>query len=119
MYEWDIRSLPTSKCPHPCVYLDSNGVCNYYLMTDIRRPCPPGPDCIVHDPGGDEKRVAESVVASTKMRFRKVSWDTEKAKDMHDAGASYKEIAKAVGVHWKTVEDYARKFWGDRQFFKE
>lgn len=30
-----------------CIYFDSYRVCNYYLITDIRRPCPPGKGCTV------------------------------------------------------------------------
>lgn len=119
MNEWVIRELPTSKCPHPCVYLDSLGICNYYLITDRRRPCPPGANCTVHESGKREDASEESVVSAGRKHNRKISWDVERAKQMREEGATYQEIAKAVGVHWKTVEDYAHKFWGEKSFFRE
>ena len=46
------KRIYTKGCPG-CIYFgwvnSYMGCCNYYLMTDKRRPCPPGKGCTVKE----------------------------------------------------------------------
>lgn len=58
------------KTCHSCIYCqgasDSSVCCNYFLITDNRRPCDPGKDCTVR-----EKRKRKRLTAYDREQKRK------------------------------------------------
>ena len=60
------------KCPADCIYngycYTDTRYCDYYLTTDIRRPCPAGPGCTVYVPNKrpKESQSGETVCVSMK-----------------------------------------------------
>lgn len=100
-----IEKNPLAKPCAGCFFLGRNlGNCDYWLIMDALRPCPPGKDCTVKTkkaPPGYEDM----------MR-----WDTGFAKRMYDRGASDVEIARAVGANISEVKCYRKRNWGPANY---
>ena len=80
----------------------SSGHCTYILWTLHRRPCPPGKDCTVYERASDEQRKKAKnnivIIPAATPKPPKPSrrtWDTAKALQMYQDGASDVQIAKA------------------------
>lgn len=49
-----VKTVDCSGCRRGCTYMGEVGgskYCKFYLLTGIRRPCPPGQDCEVYKKG--------------------------------------------------------------------
>lgn len=131
-------SYPTASCPKKCRYLDNHHICNYYLITGIRRPCPAGSGCTVADAGRklrpweipivandgalgedwSENKETRSLAAlgmteSRRPGKKRVQWDTEKGRQLREQGLFNREIAERLGVSESVVSAWAREHWGD------
>lgn len=102
----------TAICARPCFYLDGYGICNFFLDTGIRRPCACGPDCTVRIP---EKRprvpppqLPGSDADLQPKKGRPVKWDVALGRYMRRQGATWSQIADAVGRTTKQVARYGR-----------
>lgn len=65
-----------------CIYeskLGEYSCCNYFLATNIRRPCPPGKDCTVKEMGNRRKGWHEEEANSRKNR--RISKSAQERKD--------------------------------------
>ena len=94
------RKTTDSHC-EDCYYSSSAGglkTCDYIFIADRRRPCPAGAGCTV-------KITREEILMS------KQSWDADAGYKMYLAGASDKEISKALFVPISTVSYRRRKYW--------
>lgn len=118
---WRCASRPAppptaADCTRPCWYMSTSPygpICNYYLDTDKRRPCPCGPECTVRIPKHRPTRMdsGEGAVRTgrpAKPRKPRASWDTSRAAELRAKGMKYKEIAEALGTTEKAVEAYLR-----------
>lgn len=112
----------TAECKKPCVYLDKNGVCNYYLETGKRRPCECGAGCTVRV-AEIKKRTINQICYSdrpTKSRKYHVTWDTQKGLEMWIANYRTEEIAAEVGIAQSTLNKYAaRNDWPKRKVVRK
>ena len=82
-----------------CIYKEKAGketVCMYITHAQQRRPCPVGEGCTV-------KRTKEDA------KMKTISWDTEKARQLLEAGASNQDAADAVGVPASTLNSWKRR----------
>lgn len=130
-------SYPTATCPKKCRYLDNHHMCNYYLITGIRRPCPAGSGCTVADAGrklrpweipivasdgvlknwgADQETRSLAALGMTENRRpgkKRVQWDTEEGRRLREQGLFNREIAERLGVSESVVSAYAREHWQD------
>lgn len=92
--------MPESKSPCAgCIYYGkSTNSCDYILIADQRRPCPPGAECTV-------RRTSKEVKKMGKPR-----WDTELGRLLWLEGKSDAQIAKEMGVAPNTVLHQRRKW---------
>jgi hypothetical protein len=71
----DVEEKVCDKYCLDCTYFgghtESFRSCNYYLTTDIRRPCPPGSGCTVKKKAKRKKK--------TKAEYREVRLKNERA----------------------------------------
>ena len=92
--------MPETKSP--CVgcmyYGKTTDTCDYILIADQRRPCPPGAECTV-------RRTSKEVKKMGKPR-----WDTELGRLLWLEGKSDAQIAKEMGVAPNTVLHQRRKW---------
>lgn len=93
-----------------CLYGSGDGYCTYILWTLHRRPCPPGKDCTVYERASDEQRKKAKnnivIIPAATPKPPKPSrrtWDTAKALQMYQDGASDVQIAKACRVSPTTI----------------
>ena len=86
----------------PCVgciyYGKSTGTCDYILIEDHSRPCPPGPECTVRRTVKEVKKVG------------KPRWDTELGRLLWLEDKSDAFIASEMGVAVSTVAHQRRKW---------
>lgn len=87
-----------SPCAGCMYYGKSTDSCDYILIADQRRPCPPGPGCSV-------RRTTKEV-----KRMGKPRWDTELGRLLWLEGKSDAQIAKEMGVAPNTVLHQRRKW---------
>lgn len=131
-------SYPTASCPKKCRYLDNHHICNYYLITGQRRPCPAGAGCTVADTGrklrpweipivandgamgtdwgADQETRSLAVLGMTESRRpgkKRVQWDTEEGRRLREQGLFCREIAERLGVSESVVSAWAREHWQD------
>lgn len=130
-------SYPTASCPKKCRYLDNHHMCNYYLITGIRRPCPAGSGCTVADAGrklrpweipivandgalegwgADQETRSLAALGMTEKRRPgkpRVQWDTEEGRRLREQGLFNREIAERLGVSESVVSAWAREHWND------
>ena len=130
-------SYPTASCPKKCRYLDNHHMCNYYLITGQRRPCPAGAGCTVADAGrklrpweipivandgvlegwgADQETRSLAALGMTENRRpgkKRVQWDTEEGRRLREQGLFNREIAERLGVSESVVSAWAREHWSD------
>lgn len=88
-------SNPCAGCMY---YGKSTDTCDYILIADQRRPCPPGLECTVRRTLKDVKKMG------------KPRWDTEFGRLLWLEGKSDAQIAKEMGVAPNTVLHQRRKW---------
>lgn len=82
-----------------CIYYGTSTLtCDYILLEDRRRPCPPGKGCTV-------KRTKR------RRRVRKPKWDTELGRLLWLDGRKDGEIADEFGIPISTVTAYRKRHW--------
>lgn len=87
-----------AKCKRGCIYYSTTThTCDYWLLMDQRRPCPPGKDCTVYQ---------RSAKGGAKNK-----WDKAKGKELWQQGKSDREIAEAVGATTGAVYWYRKAHW--------
>lgn len=83
-----------------CIYYGRNTrTCDYILMEDTRRPCPPGAGCTA-------RRTSKKV-----RKVGKPRWDTELGRLLWLDGKSDREIAEEMGVATNTVLHQRKTKW--------
>lgn len=87
-----------SPCAGCMYYGKSTDTCDYILIADQHRPCPPGAECTVRRTMKGEKRMG------------KPRWDTELGRLLWLEGKSDAQIAKEMGVAPNTVLHQRRKW---------
>lgn len=87
-----------SPCAGCMYYGKTTDSCDYILIADQRRPCPPGAECTV-------RRTSKEV-----KRMGKPRWDTELGRLLWLEGKSDAQIAKEMGVAPNTVLHQRRKW---------
>ena len=87
-----------SPCAGCMYYGKTTDTCDYILIADQRRPCPPGAECTV-------RRTSKEV-----KRMGKPRWDTELGRLLWLEGKSDAQIAKEMGVAPNTVLHQRRKW---------
>ena len=118
-------SYPTATCPKKCRYLDNHHICNYYLITGQRRPCPAGAGCTVADAGrklrpweipivANDGALGEDWGENKETGYKKpgkprVQWDTEEGRRLREQGLFNREIAERLGVSESVVSAWARE----------
>lgn len=100
---------------NPCdgcyYYRSANGnatslfTCDYILMEDHRRPCPPGNRCAV-------KRVEKR---KTSNGGRRATWDTERGYRMYLSGVKQTDIAKELGTSAANVHYAMVNIWKGKE----
>lgn len=81
-----------------CVYYGRAGaepICEYILMEQRRRPCPPGEGCTV------------KIVGGTDMKQK--AWDEARARQLYEEGKSDIDIADMVGASAGAIAAWRRK----------
>lgn len=94
-----------------CLYGGGDGYCTYILWTTHRRPCPPGAGCTVYERASAEQRkkaknnivIIPAAAVRQPQKPHRRKWDTAKALQMYQDGASDAQIAKACGVSQPTI----------------
>lgn len=82
-----------------CIYYGtSTETCDYILLEDSRRPCPPGSGCTVRR-------------TKRRRRVRKPKWDTELGRLLWLDGRKDGEIADEFGIPISTVTAYRKRHW--------
>ena len=87
-----------SPCEGCMYYGKSTDTCDYILIADQRRPCPPGAECTVRRTTKEGKRMG------------KARWDTELGRLLWLEGKSDAQIAKEMGVAPNTVLHQRRRW---------
>lgn len=88
----------SNPCAGRMYYGKSTDTCDYILIADQRRPCPPGLECTVRRTLKDVKKMG------------KPRWDTEFGRLLWLEGKSDVQIAKEMGVAPNTVLHQRRKW---------
>ena len=84
----------------PCVYYARSTMsCDYYLKTDVRRPCPAGAGCTAR------------VTRKELSKMRKPKWDTELGRLLWLDGQTDGQIADALGVQTSAVTAFRKRHW--------
>ena len=84
-----------------CYYFcRTTDTCDYWLIADRLRGCPPGAGCL--------QKISRK--GYKKMGYAP-KWDRASGREMWLAGKSDKEIAEAFGVHVSAVGSVRRKVW--------
>ena len=96
-------SFQQVKCPDDCVYYQTlegkRQMCGFFLTTNERRGCDPGPGC---------KRYA---AMKSGPKHRRTKWDVVAGKKLWEAGWKDSMIAKAMKVKPECVKSYRRRVW--------
>ena len=90
-----------SRCVGCIYYGKSTRTCDYILIEDRRRPCPPGDDCT-------ERRTKRKAMAIGRVP----KWDTEMGRLLYLDGRSDEQIAEELGVSKTAVTNYRLRHWG-------
>lgn len=86
-------------------------MCNYHLETGKPRPCSAGEGCTVREIGAPNRN---NDLFFPSKRGRKIHWNREAAYAMWKRGATYQDIAEAVGTTISAVAQYGLQHWGKR-----
>lgn len=82
---------------HKCrFYGKHTKTCDYIIVTDRRRPCPPGKGCTVR-----EKEIV--------YNGRRMKWDTKKAYELYKECMNDSAIAREVGVSAYTITCWRKR----------
>lgn len=109
MFERDTPINVLTKHCKGCVYFsDSTKTCDYLIMTEQRRPCPPGIRCTVKKPYGNPKAGVGKLDRNDMLRA------------LYKAGKNDREISEATGFSlsaifkWRERHHYTPNYNGGR-----
>lgn len=89
-----------SRCAKCIYYGKYTKTCDYILIEDRRRPCPPGDACTAR------------TTRRQQMGGKKPKWDTELGRLLYLDGRSDAQIAEELGVSQTAVMNYRIRHWG-------
>ena len=92
-----------------CHYLGEYGAsacCDYILMTGHSRGCPPGEGCTCYD---GVRKGTHSTFNRTPFKEQAVPWNTERAKELYEAGTRWDLVVQEIGRSKYTIWNYAKR----------
>lgn len=92
-----VDKLVDQSC-HKCRFWCKNtNTCDYLIVTDKRRPCPPGKGCKVRE---------KEIYTESGKRIR---WDERQAWELYKQGLTDTQIAEAVGTTSHTIGNWRQR----------